>query len=153
MVCGAIIQGGTTCHHAAQKLQRTWGWWRDVPKARWQRSGDGAAASPIPWGEQAHPPGPGAASTGTVLLLGCLHAQGCWHAAPGAMQHKLSRTVPAGTQGDPVPALTVVFIVYWGSSTEALVNCWVPCSTPCYWALCAGRAGLSSMSPTLGWQL
>lgn len=83
----------------------------------------------------------------------CLHAQSCCHAGVGAIQHKLSRTVPAGTQRDSVPALTVVFIVYWCSSTKAFVTCWVPCNTPCYWVLCAGRAGLSSMSSTLSWQL
>lgn len=68
MVCGAVTQGGITCHHTAQKLRRTWGQWMDLPKARWQRSGDGAAASPVPWREQALPPVPGAASTGTVLV-------------------------------------------------------------------------------------
>lgn len=150
MVC---YTGRDNLNHTAQKLQRTWEWWRDLPKARWQQSGDGTTASPAPWGDQARPPGPGAASTGTVLVQGWLQAQSCWHAGVGAIQHKLSHTVPAGTQRHPAPALTVVFIVYWCSPTKALVTCWVPCNAPCCWVLCAGTPGLSSMSPTLSWQL
>lgn len=70
-------QPATTLHRSCK------GYEGEEPKARWQRSGDGAPASPILWGDQAHPPGPGAASTGTVLVLGCLPcpellAQWCW---------------------------------------------------------------------------
>lgn len=107
MVCGPVTQGEGTCNQNVPELQRARGRWRDLPKARgWQRGDES-----ILRGDQASPP----------ELAGSHHRHACFriplsHPSAGtgrveAVQHKLSRTVPAGTRRDPVPAATVVLYI------------------------------------------
>lgn len=89
MVCGAVIQGGTTCNHTAQKLQRMWGWRAQSQMAaewRWSPSFPHPVGGPdLPtWArgsQQCASAGPGLPACPELL------ARWCWSHSAQAVVH------------------------------------------------------------------